>query len=335
MGVLHRRNFILSALAAGPVWAHAARAADADSSELSTFASGLRFPEGPMALADGSALVCEIGAGRVTRVRANGKHEIVGETGGSPAGCAVGPDGAYYVGGLECKEVAGGKLICAGRAADYSGGRIERIDPKTGKVQVLYSEVNGNKLGAPDDLVFDDHGGFWFTDAGTRNERSRDYAGLYYAKADGSFIKEVVFRMTSINGIGLAPDGKTVYVTFPEERLIAAFPITGEGTVDRGPGYKPGRPIATFAPGTIIDSLKVEADETICVAVPVGAPGGVYRFKPNGESLGVVPYSGGGITNLAFGGKDLRTAFLTDSLSGLLLKTKWPAAGLKLNYQTV
>jgi len=69
--------------------------------------------------------------------------------------------------------------------------------------------------------------------------------------------------------------------------------------------------------------LKVEADETICVAVPVGEAG-VHRFKPNGESLGVVGYPGG-ITNLAFGGKDLRTAFMTDSVSGLLLKAKWPA----------
>jgi gluconolactonase len=335
---MQRRTLLTSALA---LTALHATGADAETSshapgEMTTFASGLRFPEGPLALKDGSALVCEIGAGRVTHVTADGKPNVVAETGGSPAGCAIGPDGALYVanlGGLACEE-KDGRTICMGQAADYKGGLIQRVDLKTKQVAVLYSEVDGNKLSAPDDLVFDAHGGFWFADAGSRGKRARDYAGLYYAKADGSLIREVVYPMSSTNGICLAPDGQTVYVAVPEERTVVAFPVTGEGTVDRGTGFKPGRVVIALPPDVLLDSMKMEADGTLCLCSVLGKPG-IIRVKPNGQIVELVKAPNEGITNLAFGGKDLRTAFLTDSIMGRLLKTTWPAPGLKLNYQTV
>src|SRR3546814_2362520 len=62
---------------------------------------------------------------------------------------------------------ANGYLAPHGIASDYSGGRIERIDIATGAVEILYkSGDNGVVLRGPNDIMFDAHGGFWFTDHG-------------------------------------------------------------------------------------------------------------------------------------------------------------------------
>ena len=106
-------------------------------------ASGLLFPEGPIAMPDGSVILVEIARGTLSRVTPDGKIEVIAETGGGPNGAAIGPDGAVYIcnnGGFEWHDVNG--LLFAGDIAeDYSGGRIERVDLAAGKVEVLYTEI--------------------------------------------------------------------------------------------------------------------------------------------------------------------------------------------------
>ena len=62
-----------------------------------TITDGLFFPEGPIAMPDGTVLVVEIARGTLTRVFPDGRKEIVAETGGGPTGAAIGPDGKCYV----------------------------------------------------------------------------------------------------------------------------------------------------------------------------------------------------------------------------------------------
>src|SRR5947209_13138222 len=135
--------------------------------EMRQITSGLQFPEGPVALADGSVVVVEIKRGTLTRVAPDGKQTIVATTGGGPNGAAVGPDGMVYVcnnGGFEWQQVLGSWWIPGHQPTTYIGGRIQRVNPTTGEVVDLYTEVDGNPLRGPNDLVFDQHGGFWFTD---------------------------------------------------------------------------------------------------------------------------------------------------------------------------
>jgi gluconolactonase len=298
--------------------------------------AGLRFPEGPVAMADGSVLVCEIEAGRITRVKPDGKKETVAETGGGPNGAAIGPDGALYVcnnGGFAWTEHEG-MLIPTGAKPGHTGGYVNRVDLKTGKATVLYRDADAEPLQTPNDIVFDEHGGFWFTDVGFADEHKRNYGSIYYAKADGSSIKRALTGLLAPNGIGLSPDGKTLYVALIYERLLVSLPITGEGTVERGKGFAPGKALLSLPAETVPDSLRIEADGTVALAVAFNKPG-IVRVRPNGAFVETVPFKDILTTNLAFGGKDLRTAYVTQSASGVLLKGQWPAPGLKLAGQKV
>ena len=151
-----------------------------DSLPHQVMASNLEFPEGPVALGDGSVLVVEIRGARLTRIRSDGGRETVARWEGpdraGPNGAAIGPDGACYVcnnGGFEWLE-AGGLLLPGEQPADYTGGSIQRVDLETGEVETLYRECDGVPLKGPNDLVFDETGGFWFTDHGKTRPRARD-----------------------------------------------------------------------------------------------------------------------------------------------------------------
>src|SRR5579872_6127306 len=108
--------------------------------DFRTLAEGLEFPEGPVALADGSVVLVEIAAGALTRIAADGRKTVIARPGGGPNGAAQGPDGKCYVcnnGGFEWHR-EGANIRPLTQAHDYKGGRIERIDPQTGAVEVLY-----------------------------------------------------------------------------------------------------------------------------------------------------------------------------------------------------
>ena len=95
--------------------------------EFRTLAEGLQFPEGPVALNDGSVLLVEIAAGTLTRIAPDGTKSIAAKTGGGPNGAAIGPDGKGYIannGGFEWHR-EGGHIRPLTQAKDYRGGRME------------------------------------------------------------------------------------------------------------------------------------------------------------------------------------------------------------------
>jgi gluconolactonase len=297
-------------------------------------ADGLRFPEGPVAMADGSVILVEVAAGRITRVGADGGKHVIATPGGGPNGLAVGPDGWLYCcnnGGFDWVE-RGGFLTPHGQAADYSGGRIERIHPDSGKVEVLYADGDfGCILRGPNDIVFDGAGGFWFSDHGKTRTRERDVTGLFYAKADGSELREVVFPLENPNGIGLSPDGTTLYAAETYTCRLMAFRVTAPGEVapDAGPGG-PGIPLYRPAGHKFFDSLGVEAGGNICVAT-IGECG-ISVISPAGELVEFVATDDIFTTNICWGGDDLRNAYVTLSGSGRLARRRWARPGLKLAY---
>lgn len=298
--------------------------------QFELIAEGLEFPEGPIVMEDGSVILVEIKRGTLTRVW-NGKSEIVAELGGGPNGAALGPDGAVYVcnnGGFAWHD-AGGLTIPGHAAKDYDTGRIERVDLSTGKVERLYDTVGEHRLRGPNDLVFDRTGGFWFTDLGKGFPRSRDRGGLYYAKPDGSAAVEAAYGYVGLNGVGLAPDERVVYAAETETAKLWAFDIVGEGQVAPGARGPAGRVICAQPAHVYFDSLAVQANGDVCIATILN--GGITTIAPDGRSVHT-PLPDPIVTNICFGGPDMRDAYITLSGTGRLAKLRWPAPGLKLNF---
>lgn len=296
---------------------------------------GLLFPEGPIALPDGSVLVVEIMSGRLVRVRPDGVKQVVAELGGGPNGAAMGPDGKCYVcnnGGFNWNTGKDGYMRPIARADDYTGGSIQRVDIVTGKVEVLFDHCDGVPLKGPNDIVFDGSGGFWFTDHGKTYGRLMDRGALYYAAADGSFIREVAFPLFTPNGVGLSPDGKTLYVSETDTGRLWSFPVPGPGELKKEPWPSPNGGCFVGGPTGYqrFDSMAIEENGNICVATLVH--GGISVFSPAGGLIEFHEAPEGYCTNLCFGGPGRRTAYITLSGTGRLVAATWPRAGLALAY---
>lgn len=306
---------------------------------LTELADGLQFPEGPVVLPDGDLLVCELRTGHLVRVPpAGGDRTVVANVGGSANGAAIGPDGAIYVcnsGGWRWTNL--GPMVLPGdhdgtQADDYIGGRVQRVDLGTGEVRDLYTECDGNPLKAPNDLVFDADGGFWFTDHGHMRRRERDRGGVYYAAPDGSSIREVIHPMDAPNGVGLSPDGATLYVAETHTGRVFTWALSGPGQLTNpSPPFGNGGTLLHGAPGNqLFDSLAIDGEGHVCVATL--GNGGITVISPDGGSVQHAALPDPVTTNICFGGDDLRTAYVTLSATGKLVSFEWPRPGLALAF---
>jgi gluconolactonase len=306
-------------------------------SELVEVASGLKFPEGPIAMPDGTVIVVEMFGPRLTRVHPDGTKETIAEIPGGPNGAALGPDNKVFVCNNGARFTAtdmGGGLTFPGACtqANYIGGRIQTVDLATGEVVDLYTECNGKPLWAPNDLVFDAHGGFWFTDHGMTDDEKRVayLSGIYYAKADGSYIEEVIFPIHDPNGIGLSPDGTKLYWAETWHGRVMQRDIVAPGKIAEIALVDASQCLYGFPGFQLLDSLAVDGDGNVCVATLVN--GGVTVISPAGELVDFVAADDLLTTNICFGGDDLTTAYITLSTTGRLVKTTWPRPGAKLQY---
>jgi gluconolactonase len=301
--------------------------------DVEVVAEGLQFPEGPLAMADGSVLLVEIRRQTLSRVTPTGRVEVVAELGGGPNGAAVGPDRAIYIcnnGGFDWVTGPDGSVhTTGGRSPDYTSGSIQRVDLASGEVTTLYTECDGRGLNGPNDLVFDRFGGFWFSDPGKTTADTMQRGQLFYAKADGSFIRCVRDSMVTPNGVGLSPDQSKLYVAETLTSRLWAFDLTGPGEIAEPAGREDSCVLGPLPGYKMLDSLAVEAGGDICVGTL--RVGGISVFHPAG-GIEHVPTPDPMTTNICFGGADMRDAWITGSSTGSLYKRRWPRPGLKLNY---
>jgi len=304
------------------------------SPDIRVVADGLRFPEGPVALPDGSVLVVEIAGGTLTRVGPDGSVKPVADLGGGPNGAATGADGAIYVtnngGGVGFRERNGAFLpTYAPDRPPAAGGSLQRVDLDSGAVETLYDACGDHRLLAPNDLVVAADGSIWFTDLGLVRRRSIERGGVYWCRPDGSEIREVIFPLDQPNGIGLSPDGRRLYVAETNTGRLWAWDVAGPGELAAR------RRPATAADATLLadpgrltrfDSLAVDGEGWVCVA-RIGA-GAVLAVAPTGQDdgLDVVPMPDPYTTNICFG-PDRRTAYVTLSSTGRLVSFEWHRPG--------
>lgn len=301
--------------------------------EFRVLAEGLLFPEGPVWMNDGSVLVAEIRGGTIRKVAADGQVSVLADCGGGPNGAAIGPGHALYVCNNGGNVYSPDHFIATGPALDYAGGCIQKVCLQTGAVSVLYDRCGEYKLSSPNDLVFDRHGGFYFSDMGKKFARHRDHGGLYYAMADGSGIREVAYQVQAANGVALSPDGTVLYVSETDTSRVWAFDIVEPGVVKKAgfPSPHGGRLVCGLPGFQRLDSMAVDVRGNIHVATLM--TGLITVIAPSGEVLERIKLPDSYVTNICFGGADMCTAFITCAQTGRLVAARWREPGLRLNYQ--
>jgi gluconolactonase len=279
-----------------------------------------------VAMADGSVIVVEIQGGRLTRVASDGRKSVVAEVGGGPNGAARGPDGSIYV----CNNGGWGDAKLP--------PSIQRVDPSTGRVDTLYTECEGSPLRSPNDIVFDKTGHFWFTDPGAN--------AIHYASTDGGSITRPISQaIYAPNGIGLSPDETVLYWAQTFTRQVQRRRLAGPGQVVpslgntflaiRDNALDPWALLVGLPGAQELDSLAVDSSGAICVGTITDS--GITVVSADGTSVEkyTLPesLSDGAVTNICFGGPDMQTAYITLSLTGRLISSRWPRPGLPLNFQ--
>ena len=216
--------------------------------------------EGPVFEADGSLLFCEVFEGRIYRLSPDKELSVVlGKNELRPAGMEVHENGRIYIAEL-------GDFASRGSVVSMSpdGKAIEEIVPRDAGYLA-------------DDLVFDDSGGFYFTDF--KGGSSRPDGGVYYVGPDQGEPISIVPNLAIANGIGLSPDGKTLWVTELGAGRLHRVSLSDATTV------APFGSLAVYTfTGAGPDSLRVDSAGNVYVAMY--GQGRVLVFNPSGFVIG-------------------------------------------------
>lgn len=268
-----------------------------ESLEVQELASGFQFTEGPVWHPSGYLLFSDIPASIIYRWEE-----------GQPVRPWRTPSGNSN--GLTYDRQ--GRLI----ACEHGNRRVSRLEPD-GQVTVLASHYQGKRLNSPNDVVVRSDGSVYFTDPpyGIKpEEKELPFNGVYRISPQGD-LELLVDDFDRCNGLAFSPDERTLYIDDTVRRHIRAFDVAPDGRLSRGRIFaemvsdKEGGP----------DGMKVDVEGNIYCT----GPGGLWVYRPNGELVGVI-YPPQRPANVAFGGPDRRTLFITARTSLYALRTKIP-----------
>ncbi len=292
--------------------------------KMDIVAEGLKFPEGPVYMKDGSIIFVEIERQTISRLPAgkDQKVEVLADLPGGPNGLAIGPDGMLYIandGGRFGFTVRDGENYPGAISKAYKPGKIHRLDLKTRKMEVVFDKAEGKPMIAPDDLLFDHAGNLWITEYGV----GRDDGALYFVPK-GATEAKIARKMPAPNGIGLSPDGKLLHISSGSS--LFGFDVTGPGKLETitYPNNGLHSPL-TLNSGA--DSLKVMADGDVAVC-SLSRPGGIGVHDKD-HKIEFFQFGDRMTCNLVFGGKDMRDCWVMLSGKGKIAKVRWPKPGLK------
>lgn len=212
-----------------------------------------------------------------------------------------------------------GEIVCF----EHGDRRVSCITRGGGKI-TLADRYDGKRLNSPNDGVFDRYGNLYFTDPpyglreGLADDLAElDFSGLYRLAPDGD-LTLLSKEMTFPNGVGLSPDGKTLYVSQcdPNAAIWRAFPVNDDGTVGNPHLFADATSEWGQLPG-LVDGLTIDVDGRVWAT----SPGGVTIFLPDGTTLGRIGV-GEKISNCTFGGAGNSILYLTADMHVCRITTK-------------
>ncbi len=284
-------------------------------------AATIAFTEGPTVHADGTVYFTDLrGDGRIMKMTPNGTVS----TFRAPS---------YRANGLIFDD-RWRLLACEGGNGRDMLPRITRTDLETGAIQVVADQFEGKQFHQPNDLTIDNQGRIYFTDRPGPNitPEQTGVHGVYRIDPDGTV--ERILTEPEIerpNGIVISPDDKILYLieTAQQEggsRLIRAYDLDEDGTVDNM------RIFHDFYPGRSGDGMTIDSEGNLYVAAGLNqlrgtsetldTVAGVHIFSPAGELLEHIPIKEDTITNVAFGGNDLKTLYVTSGKTLFRVQTE-------------
>ncbi len=275
-------------------------------------AATIAFTEGPAAAADGTVYFSDIANNRIMRFDSSTAEVTVFR---HPSGRA---NGLLF-------DPQGRLLACEGNEwSDGDGGRrVTRIDPKTGQMEVLADRFDGARYNAPNDIAACTNDFIFFTDPcyHDRRQMQMEHESVYRIAPDGTVTRAISQpEIQRPNGIALGPDEKTLYLVdscpvVGGNRKIWAFDLSDDGEVSNQ------RVVYDFAPGRGGDGMAVDRQGMLYIAAGISrprgphetndVPPGIWVVTPQGELKGRIPISEDVLTNVTFGGDDLKTLYIT------------------------
>lgn len=265
--------------------------------KLETVASGFGFTEGPVWDKAGFLYVSDEEQNKIFRVYVkDGRKEELISLGD--------PDGNTYdrqVRLIDCASVLRAIIAIS----------------KDGKYEVLADKFEGKKLNSPNDVILGPHGALYFTDPTldlVKGEKQEiPFQGVYRLDADGK-LTLLTKDLTQPNGLAFSPDGKKFYVDDDEHRNIRVYDVGKDGSLSNGRlfGEEPGG-----KGDGVPDGIKVDLHGNLFVT----GPKGIWVWSPDGVHLGTIALPEQP-ANLTWGGKDLRTLYITATTSVYRLDTK-------------
>jgi gluconolactonase len=260
------------------------------------------FLEGPVFDEAGNLYVGDIPWGRILRIDTAGDWSVVAEYDGEPNGMKF----------MDARTL----LI-----TDYKNG-LMRLDVTTGALTPHLQRRNSERFKGVNDLVFDAAGNLYFTDQGQTG--LHDPTGrLYRLRPDGQ-LDQLVANVPGPNGVALSPDGKVLYLAVTRGNCVWRVPLLADGSVAKVSQF-----FTSYGPSGP-DGLAVDAQGRLLVANP--GLGYVWVLNARAEPVQVLRGpAGASTTNLAFGGADRTTLYVTDSTHGQVLRARMEAPGLALH----
>jgi gluconolactonase len=235
-----------------------APAQDSPTIKVERIATGFRFTEGPVWSHEGYLIFSDIPSNRILKTKGGDITDTVREGSGGANGNALDEKGRLYT--------------CEGNAR-----RVTRFEK--GNIEVLADKFEGKRLNSPNDIVVRNDGHVWFTDPafGKSNDtRELAFFGVYHITPKGEL--SAVWRGDSRpNGVTLSPNGRILYVTDSDLRLVRAW------DVDRSGATSNERVVISGITG-VPDGIRTDANGNIYVACSVLAvytPDGKKRAEIN------------------------------------------------------